>query len=141
MKAYSEDLPQKIVEATERGVSKAQAARLFNLSLSSVKRYARRLARQGGGSLAPGKGSGRPPKINESAKQLLEKVVQERSAVTISERRRFLEHLTGESLSDSTVGRMLKRMGFSQKTDSCEGARTGRVAKSGLAGDGRPSNC
>ena len=113
MKAYSEDLRQKIVEATERGVSKAQAARLFNLSLSSVKRYAR-LARQGG-SLAPGKGSGRPPKINESAKQLLEKDVQERSAATISERRRFLEHLTGESLSDSTVGRMLKRMGFSQK--------------------------
>ena len=114
MKAYSEDLRQKIVEATERGVSKAQAARLFNLSLSSVKRYARRLARQGG-SLAPGKGSGRPPKIDDSAKQLLEKVVQERSAATISERRRFLEHLTGESLSDSTVGRMLKRMGFSQK--------------------------
>lgn len=137
MKAYSEDLRQKIVEATERGVSKAQAARLFNLSLSSVKRYAR-LARQGG-SLAPGKGSGRPPKINESAKQLLEKDVQERSAATISERRRFLEHLTGESLSDSTVGRMLKRMGFSQKTDG-GGTRTGRVAKSGLAGDGRPSN-
>jgi hypothetical protein len=29
------------VEATQRGVSKAQAARLFNLNLSSVKRYAR----------------------------------------------------------------------------------------------------
>ena len=113
MKAYSEDLRQKIVEATQRGVSKAQAARLFNLSLSSVKRYAR-LARQGG-SLAPGKGSGRPPKIDESAKKLLEKDVQERSVATISERRRFLEHITGESLSDSTVGRMLKRMGFSQK--------------------------
>jgi hypothetical protein len=41
MKAYSEDLPQKIVEATERGVSKAQAARLCKLSLSSAKRYAR----------------------------------------------------------------------------------------------------
>ena len=113
MKAYSEDLRQKIVEATQRGVSKAQAARLFNLSLSSVKRYAR-LAHQGG-SLAPGKGSGRPPKIDESAKKLLEKDVQERSVATISERRRFLEHITGESLSDSTVGRMLKRMGFSQK--------------------------
>src|SRR5215212_9884764 len=41
MKAYSEDLRQKIVKATERGVSKAQAARLFGVSLSSVKRYAR----------------------------------------------------------------------------------------------------
>jgi transposase len=113
MKAYSEDLRQKIVEATERGISKAQVARLFNVSLSSVKRYAR-LACQGG-SLAPGKGSGRPLKLDERAKKLLEKDVEERSAATISERRRFLEHITGESLSDSTVGRMLKRMGFSQK--------------------------
>ncbi len=113
MKAYSEDLRQKIVEATERGVPKAQAARLFGVSLSSVKRYAR-LARRGG-SLAPGKGSGRPPKIDESAKRLLEKDVEERPAATVSERRCFLEHLTGESLSDSNVGRMLKRMGFTQK--------------------------
>ena len=113
MKAYSEDLRQKIVEATERGVSKAQAARLFGVSLSSVKRYAG-LARRGS-SLAPGKGSGRPAKIGGRAKKLLEKDAEERPAATVSERRRFLEHITGESLSDSTVGRTLKRMGFSQK--------------------------
>lgn len=113
MKAYSEDLRRKIVEATERAVSKAQAARLFGVSLSSVKRYAR-LARRGG-ALAPGKGSGRPPKIHENAKKLLEKDVEERPAATVWQRRRFLERITGESLSDSTVGRTLKRMGFSQK--------------------------
>jgi transposase len=83
------------------------------MSLSSVKRYAG-LARRGG-SLSPGKGSGRPPKIEESAKKLLEKDVEVRSAATVSERRHFLERVTGESLSDSTVGRLLKRMGFSQK--------------------------
>ena len=32
MKAYSEDLRQKIVVALERGTSKAQAARLFDVS-------------------------------------------------------------------------------------------------------------
>jgi hypothetical protein len=31
------------------------------------------------------------------------------------ERRRFLEYATGKALSDSTVVRLLKRMGFSQK--------------------------
>ncbi len=98
---------------TFRTVSKAQVARLFGVSLSSVKRYARLACR--GGSLVPGKGSGRPPKINESAKKLLEKDVEERPAATVSERRRFLERITGESLSDSTVGRLLKRLGFSQK--------------------------
>jgi transposase len=98
MKAYSEDLRRKIVEATERGAPKARVARLFGVSLSSVKRYAR-LARPGG-SLAPGKGSGRPLKIDEGAKKLLEKDVGERPAATVWQRRRFLEHLTGESLSE-----------------------------------------
>ena len=37
MKAYSEDLRQKVVEAVERrGISKSEAARLFGMSLSSV---------------------------------------------------------------------------------------------------------
>jgi transposase len=38
MRAYSEDLRRKIVEAIERGASKAGAARLFDVSLSSLKR-------------------------------------------------------------------------------------------------------
>jgi transposase len=47
MRAYSEDLRKKIVAAIERGMSKAQAARLFGVSLSSVKRYSK-TAREGG---------------------------------------------------------------------------------------------
>ena len=41
MRAYSEDLRKKIVTALERGMSKAEAARTFDVSLSSVKRYVR----------------------------------------------------------------------------------------------------
>jgi transposase len=46
MKAYSEDLRRKIVEAFNRGTNKSQTARLFGVSLSSVKRYAK-MAREG----------------------------------------------------------------------------------------------
>jgi transposase len=113
MRAYSEDLRKKIVAATERGTSKAQVARLFDVSLSSVKRYTR-IACQGG-SLTPKKGTGRPPKIDETAKKLLEGDIKERPAATIAERRRLLEHLTGKLLSNSTVRRLLKRPGFSRK--------------------------
>ena len=113
MRAYSEDLRTKIVAATERGTSKAQVACLFDVSLSSVKRYTR-IARQGG-SLTPKKGTGRPPKIDETAKKLLEEDIKERPAATVAERRRFLEHLTGKPLSNSTVRRLLKRLGFSRK--------------------------
>lgn len=113
MKAYSEDLRQKIVTALERGTSKVQAAHLFDVSLSSVKRYARTAGR--GGSLAPKKGSGRPPKLDEAAGKLLEEDIKERPAATVSQRRRFLEHLTAKTISDSTVRRLLKRLGFSRK--------------------------
>jgi transposase len=114
MKAYSEDLRKKIVAAIEqRGMSKAQAARLFDVSLSSVKRYAR-TARQGD-SLVPKKSTGRPRKVNKSARVLLKEDVKEHPAATIGQRRRFLEHITGTTLSDSTVRRLMKRMGFSQK--------------------------
>jgi transposase len=113
MKPYSEDLPLKIVQALRDGMSKSAAARLFGVSLSSVKRYARMAQR--GASLAPRKGGGKPPKTDETDEKLLEEDVKERPTATVSERRRFLERTMGKSLSDSTVKRLLKRLGYSQK--------------------------
>jgi transposase len=113
MKPYSEDLRRRIVWAVEGGTSKSAAARLFGVSLSSVKRYAR--IAQRGGSLAPRKGGGRPPKTDQTTDKLLEEDVKERPAATVAERCRFLERTTGKVLSASTVKRLLKRLGFSQK--------------------------
>ena len=115
MKAYSEDLRRKIVQAIEqRGMYKSQAARFFGISLSSVKRYVR-LASQGE-SLAPRKGGGRPPKADETTKRLLEEDIRKRPAAIISERRHFLKSFAGKSLSEPTLTRLLKRMGFSRKS-------------------------
>ena len=114
MKPYSEDLRTRIIRAVqEGGISKSETARLFGVSLSSVKRYARIVNR--GESLKPRKGGGRPPKTDETTKTLLNEYVKERPASTVSERRRFLEHTTGKALSDSTVLRLLKKMGYSRK--------------------------
>jgi transposase len=113
MKPYSEDLRRSIVRAVEGGVSKSAAARLFGVSLSSVKRYSR--IAQRGGSLTPKKGGGRPPKTDQTTEKLLEEDVKERPAATVSDRRRFLQHVTGKALSNSTVKRLLKRLGFSRK--------------------------
>jgi transposase len=64
-------------------MSKAQAARVFDVSLSSVKRYLRIASR--GGTLEPGKSPGRPHKVGEEAKVLLEKDLKERPTATISQ--------------------------------------------------------
>jgi transposase len=114
MNAYSEDLRQKVVEAVERrGTSNSEAARLFGISLSSVKRYTRLASR--GEPLTPRKGGGRPPIADDVTRKLLEEDIRTRPSVTIRERRRFLESFAGKSLSEVTLRRLLKRMDFSRK--------------------------
>ena len=113
MKAYSEDLRKKIVAALERGMPKPQAAHTFDVSLSSVKRSAR--SARPGEPLTPKKSPGRPRIVDQKAQGLLKEDVKERPGATISQRRRFLEHITATDMSDSTVRRLMKRLGFSQK--------------------------
>ncbi len=118
MNAYSEDLRKKILEALRRGATKSEAARAFGVSRSSVKRYAK-LAEQGR-PLAPKRRPGSKPKMGETARRLLETDLEERPAATLSERREFLKKVAGVSVSESTVSRMLGRLGWSRKKDRWE---------------------
>ena len=120
MNAYSEDLRKKIVEAKERGMPTVQVARTFGVGISSVKRYAK-VAREGG-SLRPKRSPGRPPKADERARRLFETDLQERPAATLSEKREYLRGVAGLRVSESTVSRLLKRMGWSRKKDRWERA-------------------
>jgi transposase len=120
MNAYSEDLRKKIVETLRRGTTKSEAVRAFGVSRSSVKRYAK-LAEEGR-PLAPKKRPGSKPKMDQSARRLLEADLEERPAATLSERRAFLEKAAGVQVSDSSVSRMLKRLGWSRKKDRWERA-------------------
>jgi transposase len=115
MNAYSEDLRKKIVEAVGRGMGKSEAARTFGVGISSVKRYVA-TAREGK-SLAPKKRPGSKTKLDHRARRLLESDLEERPAATLPQRREFLGRVAGVWVSDSTVSRMLKRMGFSRKKD------------------------
>jgi transposase len=101
MKAYSEDLRTKIVEAVERGTSKSEAAHSFGVGISSVKRYVA-AARQRR-SLAPKKRPGSKPKLDEDARRLLEADLQERPAASLPQRREFLRRVCGVRVSNSTI--------------------------------------
>ena len=115
MNAYSLDLRKKIVEDKERGTPTAEVAQTFGVGLSTVKRYA--AAAREGRPLAPKKHPGSKPKIDEGARRLLEADLEERPAATLPERREFLRRTCGVSVSDSTVSRMLKRLGWTRKKD------------------------
>ena len=113
MKAYSEDLRRKVVEGVHRGMGKSEATRSFGISLSSVKRYVAKAPQ--GNSLSPRKHPEPHPKLDERARRLLEAEVENRPAVTLRERCRFVEGVAGVSVSESTLSRLLRRMGFSPK--------------------------
>ena len=93
MKAYSEDLRKKILQAVDRGMPKSEAAGTFGVSRSSVKRYA--AARREGKPLTPKKHPGSKPKLDQRARKLLEADVEDRPAITLKDRCRFLEELVG----------------------------------------------
>jgi transposase len=115
MRAYSEDLRKKIVEAVERGMKKSEAVHIFGVSLSSVKRYVGAACK--GQSLGPKKRPGMRPKIDNNGRRLLEAELEERPAATLSQRREFLERVIGIRVSESTISRLLKRLGWTRKKD------------------------
>ena len=121
MNAYSEDLRKKIVEAKERGMPTAEVARTFGVGISSVKRYV--ATYREGRSLTPKKRPGSKPKLDEGARKLLEANLEDHPEVTLPQRGEFLRRVCGVSVSDSTVSRMLRRMGWTRKKDRWVQAR------------------
>jgi transposase len=83
------------------------------VSRASVKRYA--AARREGRALTPKKHPGSRPKLDERARKILEADVEERPAITLEQRCRFLKQMVGVSVSESTLSRLLRKMGFSPK--------------------------
>jgi transposase len=106
------------LEALGRGATKSEAARAFSVSRSSVKRYAK-LA-QKGRPLTPKKRPGSKPKMDERLRRILEADMEERPAATLSERCEYLGRVAALSVSESTVSRMLGRLGWSRKKDRWE---------------------
>ncbi len=94
-------------------MSKAQPARTFCVSLSSVKRYVNKTDR--GESLAPKKRPGSAPKLDEKAMKLSEEDIRERPFASLQERRDYVEVSTGISVSRSTMCRAIARLGSTRK--------------------------
>jgi transposase len=125
MNGYSEDLRRRIVFAVGRGMSKTQAARAFDVSLSSVKvkRYVNKAGR--GESLVPKKSPGSAPKLDDKARKLLEDDLTERPYATLQQRRDYIETITGLSVSRSTVCRAIGRRIGSTRKKADEEPRSG----------------
>lgn len=147
MKAYSslfgrpaQEDPSSRGQGEAQGRPKSEAARTFGVSRSSVKPYA--AARREGRPLSPRKHPKHPgsePKLDERARKILQADVEARPATTLKDRCRFLQEALGVWVSESTLSRLLRKMGFSPKDGedgACSRARTRRVLKGRLARPG-----
>ena len=73
-------------------------------------------------SLVPKKRPGSKPKMDEAALRLLEADFRERPTDKLPQRREFLSGVAGVGVSESTISRALKRLGWSRKKDRWERA-------------------
>jgi transposase len=113
MSAYSLDLREKIVESVKKGVPKSETTRRFGVDRATVKRYCNQLDEHG--TLEPRKAPGKKPKLDEKARMLLAKDLEERPRATHSQRAEFLLAVSGVRVSEATLCRAVGRLRRSRK--------------------------
>jgi len=113
MKAYSEDLRIRVLAALDGGMSVAQVARTFQISVSSIKRW--RAQQTVLGHLRPKRPSGRPRRIAPSAETRLRAQLNASPDATLPEHISTWTHDQGSSLSRWTMSRAIARLRWSRK--------------------------
>src|SRR5258708_15735170 len=114
MKAYSIDLRERIVQAVEQGTTKSRVARIFSVSLATVKNYVRQV--QQTGSLEPKPIPGRPREIPLEQDAALVAQLRCRQDVTLAELVGAWQAATGLRVSVATLSRAVKRVQRTRKS-------------------------
>ena len=111
--AYSRDLRERLLEATDAGHTTAEIARTMHVSESSLRRW--RARRRRGEDLTARAIPGRPRLLSAAHEDALVAQVADAPDATLAEHRdRFVaEH--GQPVSVWTVGRVLRRRGLPLK--------------------------
>lgn len=113
MRAYSEDLRQRIVEAVDEGLHPVEVAKRFKVSLATVKRYVKQQREQGHlrFELPPG----RPRKLSTEDERVLLEHVKTHAEASLEEHAHLLNKETGQDVSAMTVQRSFVRLGMTRK--------------------------
>jgi transposase len=113
MKAYSLDLRTKILAAVDDGMPKMQAARVFGVGVSTIKRYAQQLRQTG--SIAPRPIPGRAATLSRDYDALLWAQLDATPDATLAEHCAAWEQAQGMRVSQATMSRAIRRLGWTRK--------------------------
>lgn len=131
--SISLDLRKRVVEAYGGGkLTYDEVAERFSIGRASVSRWLRR-ARETGDPIPLAHAGGRVCLIRDENLKLLEKLVLAHPDWTEDEYTKAFNQQTHLSLSDSTVGRAIRRLGYGvKKSPSLRPKKNGQTSSSGV---------
>src|SRR6266852_5118243 len=113
MKAYSQDLRERVVRAVDQGKPRDEVANLFHVSPSTIKRYLRQ--RRDQGHVRPKMIPGRPPTKRASLQAKLHAKLEDYPDATLQEHCEMWEARGGIKVSLSTMSRAIEFLGWTRK--------------------------
>jgi transposase len=121
MKPYSTDLRQRVLDAIDHGTPRQQIVEVFEVSLSTIKRYLRQ--RRQTGQLAAKPIPGRPPKKGAALDAELPAQLAAHDDATLEQHCRWWADSHGVLVSTASMSRAIARLGWTRKkTDGCHRA-------------------
>ena len=113
MSGYSLDLRRRVLAAVARGLPRQAVVTTFAISLGTLKRW---LAKERNGlDLRPASPPGRQPTITPDQRAALEAQLQGHPDATLAEHAARWNAAHGTSLSQWTLGRAIRRLGWTRK--------------------------
>jgi transposase len=113
MKAYSNDLRQRILRAVDQGHRQAEIAAAFQVSLATIGRYLKQ--RRETGRLAVKPIPGRPPKKRAALEADLATQLAAHDDATAEQHCHLWAATHGQPVSIATMRRAIRRLGWTRK--------------------------
>jgi len=113
MKAYSQDLRERVVRAVDQGYKRTDIIKLFGVSRATIKRYLKQ--RSETGNLCRKPIPGRPLKKSAPLQAGLVAQLEAHSDATLEMHCDLWEQTSGVRVSTSTMSRAIRRVGWTRK--------------------------
>lgn len=113
MRAYSQDLRERVLRAVDLGHPRFEIVQFFGISLSTLKRYVKQ--RRDEGHVRPKAIPGRPPKKRAHLEAGLMPQLQTHADATLEQHCAMWKQAHGERVSRWTMDRAIERLGWTRK--------------------------
>lgn len=124
MKAYSEDLRERVVHAVEQGYPRAEIVKMVGVSLATIKRYLKQ--RRELGHVKAKAIPGRPPKKLAALQAGVVEQLQAYPDVTLQRHCELWEQAHGVRVSRWTMSQAFKRVDWTRKKSPWQPANARR---------------